>query len=341
MQDAQSDVEIGPGGWVLVVVAGAATFGVLRLVLGYDLFPAAVFALAIALVVVLLLFRLAAAIGRMDDEEAAAQRVRKIVPAAASAEGGYRSGGGEGGAVVAARIAPSRPGSALAGPGTSALVTPLSEVESAPLIAPPPVYAAPASDPVAVAMGGASERAAPPVPPAPQAPKSGPAAKTTAAAKSAKPKAAAKPAPETKPKAEPKPKPAAAPPKPAAAPKAAAPAPKAAAGKPKAGTTGWTTKPGTKLPNETGPKRLSAPRGGRADDLKLINGIGPKLEALCNRLGIYHFDQIAAWTPAEVFWADDNLEGFKGRVSRDNWVAQARVLAAGGSAEEAARAAKA
>ena len=62
--------------------------------------------------------------------------------------------------------------------------------------------------------------------------------------------------------------------------------------------------------------------------LKRINGIGPKLEALCNRLGFWHFDQIAAWTPAEVAWVDENLETFKGRVTRDNWVGQARVLAA-------------
>ncbi|HMO09352.1 MAG TPA: NADH:ubiquinone oxidoreductase [Paracoccaceae bacterium] len=77
------------------------------------------------------------------------------------------------------------------------------------------------------------------------------------------------------------------------------------------------------------PQGLSAPRGGAPDDLKLIKGIGPALEKLCHSLGYYHFDQIAAWTPAEVAWVDDNLEGFKGRVTRDNWVAQAKVLAAG------------
>jgi NADH-quinone oxidoreductase subunit E len=75
------------------------------------------------------------------------------------------------------------------------------------------------------------------------------------------------------------------------------------------------------------PQSLTAARGGKPDDLKLIKGIGPKLEILCNRLGFYHFDQIAAWTAAEIAWVDDNLEGFKGRVSRDNWVGQARALA--------------
>jgi predicted flap endonuclease-1-like 5' DNA nuclease len=77
------------------------------------------------------------------------------------------------------------------------------------------------------------------------------------------------------------------------------------------------------------PAALAGPRDGRADDLKLIKGVGPKLEALCNKLGFWHFDQIANWTPAEVAWVDDNLEGFKGRVSRENWIAQARDLAAG------------
>ncbi|MGL5012296.1 MAG: hypothetical protein ACRC6I_20705 [Paracoccaceae bacterium] len=76
------------------------------------------------------------------------------------------------------------------------------------------------------------------------------------------------------------------------------------------------------------PAALDGPRGGKADDLKLIKGVGPKLEALCNKLGFWHFDQIANWTPAEVAWVDENLEGFKGRVSREDWIAQARDLAA-------------
>ena len=77
------------------------------------------------------------------------------------------------------------------------------------------------------------------------------------------------------------------------------------------------------------PASLSAPRGGKADDLKIIKGVGPKLEILLHSLGFYHFDQIAAWTDAELAWVDDNLEGFKGRASRDAWVEQAKALAAG------------
>ena len=68
---------------------------------------------------------------------------------------------------------------------------------------------------------------------------------------------------------------------------------------------------------------------GKADDLKMIKGVGPKLEKLCNTLGFWHFDQVAAWNSDEVAWVDANLQGFKGRVSRDGWVEQARALAAG------------
>lgn len=86
--------------------------------------------------------------------------------------------------------------------------------------------------------------------------------------------------------------------------------------------SGETTAP--KLADK--PQGLTKARNGMPDDLKLIKGVGPKLEALCNKLGFYHFDQIASWTAKEVAWVDDNLEGFKGRVTRENWVQQARDL---------------
>ena len=53
------------------------------------------------------------------------------------------------------------------------------------------------------------------------------------------------------------------------------------------------------------------------------------MEKLLHSLGYYHFDQIAQWTTAEVAWVDNNLEGFKGRVTRDEWQPQAKVLAKG------------
>lgn len=76
---------------------------------------------------------------------------------------------------------------------------------------------------------------------------------------------------------------------------------------------------------------LTAPEG-EADDLKKISGVGPKLEGLLNELGIYHYRQVAAWTPAEVAWVDNRLQ-FKGRIEREDWIAQAAALEAAKSEE--------
>ena len=79
------------------------------------------------------------------------------------------------------------------------------------------------------------------------------------------------------------------------------------------------------------PEGLTKARGDAPDDLKRIKGVGPKLEQLLHRLGFFHFDQVAAWTAEEIAWVDENLEGFKGRVSRDDWVVQAKALAVEGN----------
>ncbi len=81
------------------------------------------------------------------------------------------------------------------------------------------------------------------------------------------------------------------------------------------------------------PATLRAARGGKADNLKEIKGVGPKLEKMLNEMGFYHFDQIAAWTTSELAWVNENLSGFKGRAGRDNWVEQAKILASGGETE--------
>ena len=83
----------------------------------------------------------------------------------------------------------------------------------------------------------------------------------------------------------------------------------------------------------TKPATLSEARDGGPDNLKEIKGVGPKLEILLNSMGFFHFDQIANWTADEEAWVNANLEGFKGRVSRDNWVEQAKILASGGETE--------
>ena len=76
----------------------------------------------------------------------------------------------------------------------------------------------------------------------------------------------------------------------------------------------------------TAPGALAKPRDGQADDLKKIKVVGPKLEAILNPLGVFHYDQITAWGPDDIVWMDENLNGFKGRASWDAWVAQAKAL---------------
>ena len=79
-------------------------------------------------------------------------------------------------------------------------------------------------------------------------------------------------------------------------------------------------------------KILTAPRNGEKDNLTRIKGIGMKLEESLNEIGIYHFDQIAAWTTENITWADSTL-GFPGRADRENWVEQAKLLSSGEETE--------
>jgi len=90
---------------------------------------------------------------------------------------------------------------------------------------------------------------------------------------------------------------------------------------------------------EAQPETLKEARGGLPDDLKLLKGVGPKLEETLNGLGFFHFDQIADWTEAEVAWVDSRLK-FKGRIERDGWIEQAKRLAVGDDTEFAKRAKK-
>jgi large subunit ribosomal protein L21 len=71
---------------------------------------------------------------------------------------------------------------------------------------------------------------------------------------------------------------------------------------------------------------LTEARDGKADDLKKISGVGPKLEGLLHENGVFHFDQIAAWVPSEIAYMDDRLS-FKGRIERDGWIDQAKQFA--------------
>ncbi|OYU49127.1 MAG: hypothetical protein CFE31_07055 [Rhizobiales bacterium PAR1] len=107
------------------------------------------------------------------------------------------------------------------------------------------------------------------------------------------------------------------------------------------GTVSTTSATATPL-NEEGfegakPSVLAAPRGGKADDLKRIRGIGKQNEGRLHGLGVWHFDQIAAWTPDEVKWVGGYL-AFPGRIEREDWQAQAKVLASGADTEFSKRA---
>eukprot|EP00752_Nemacystus_decipiens_P019672 g17728.t1 len=67
-------------------------------------------------------------------------------------------------------------------------------------------------------------------------------------------------------------------------------------------------------------------RHGKPDDLKMISGIGPKLEGMLNKQGIMHFWQLASLTPDEIEELEARLS-FKGRIAREGWIDQAKDLA--------------
>jgi branched-chain amino acid transport system ATP-binding protein len=81
---------------------------------------------------------------------------------------------------------------------------------------------------------------------------------------------------------------------------------------------------------------LAAPRGGKADRLIVIKGIGPVNERKLNEHGIFHFDQIAAWKKADVIAAETYLE-FDGRIVREDWIGQAKILAKQSQAKPATK----
>jgi NADH-quinone oxidoreductase subunit E len=86
---------------------------------------------------------------------------------------------------------------------------------------------------------------------------------------------------------------------------------------------------------EAKPELLAAARGNAPDDLELIWGVGPKLAKMLNEMGVWHYDQIAAWQAEELAWVDARLTGFKGRATRDDWISQAKKLSTGWRPESA------
>jgi predicted flap endonuclease-1-like 5' DNA nuclease len=73
------------------------------------------------------------------------------------------------------------------------------------------------------------------------------------------------------------------------------------------------------------PAGLPRPREGRRDNLREIMGLSPLDESTLNNLGIYHLEQVAAWTAPEVLWLEDHVFAH-GRIGRETWQSQALDL---------------
>lgn len=77
------------------------------------------------------------------------------------------------------------------------------------------------------------------------------------------------------------------------------------------------------------PDAARTPTTGGGDDLTRIKGLGPKLRDLLASMGVTRFDQVASWSEADIDRIDSQLGQFAGRIRRDNWIEQAKYLAAG------------
>ena len=170
-------------------------------------------------------------------------------------------------------------------------------------IAPREISPAPEPEPVAQSPAKVAKAVAPK------------AAKKAPAAAKAAPKAAAKKVP----------------PKPAAAETAKAAKPATATAKPKAAPAAKAAAPAKEKP---APKPAAAVKTAPAapqipDDIALLKGVGPKLVALLQSMGVTSLEQIATWSAADVTEIDSKLGAFAGRIKRDNWVDQAKLLSAG------------
>lgn len=91
-------------------------------------------------------------------------------------------------------------------------------------------------------------------------------------------------------------------------------------------TTAKTREAGRTKQQSGQPTILSAALYGKKDDLQRISGVGPKLEGLLNKNGVFYFWQVASWSGDDIEVIDERLDAFKGRISRDDWVSQAKQL---------------
>ncbi|MGB7408839.1 MAG: hypothetical protein WA908_10065 [Pontixanthobacter sp.] len=91
------------------------------------------------------------------------------------------------------------------------------------------------------------------------------------------------------------------------------------------------------MANTVRPTAAAADRTGSGDDLTRIKGVGPKLRSLLTEHDVTTFAQIAGWTDSDIDAIDAKLGKFQGRIRRDDWVAQARMLESGDTAEYESR----
>ena len=91
-------------------------------------------------------------------------------------------------------------------------------------------------------------------------------------------------------------------------------------------------KAGSAAPRDAFVRSVKADPDASYDDLKRVRGIGVLIEKRLNSLGITSYDQIANWTNADIDRISQTLD-FKGRIERENWVEQARILSSGGHTE--------
>lgn len=62
------------------------------------------------------------------------------------------------------------------------------------------------------------------------------------------------------------------------------------------------------------------------DDLKIISGVGPKLEKMLHEFGITTFYQLSQLDNEGINALNEKIEFFPGRMERDNWIGQAEEL---------------
>lgn len=89
----------------------------------------------------------------------------------------------------------------------------------------------------------------------------------------------------------------------------------------------------TKPAKSSKPAKSKSGKQDRADDLKEIKGVGPKLEKLLRKQGVTRFAQIAEWGEDEKDRFAELIGRMGGRIRSDDWVGQARTLAQGGETE--------